>query len=188
MVTLLQSEWEKAAAQLGLQIELSFVLGLANGEITVPVLLRYFGDRQGMLIVTDWKSFAPFAQEAAELGFGFSCLSEPREEELGEIYSEGIREMLEDWGWTGEGSPPEWYQNSGIPLGIRNQFFTQKRDGSVLFCYNDSVEVIEGELKGIKGSVVSLLQPGLDGSYLIEAGENGEDYEVSTKLLKLLSD
>ena len=107
---------------------------------------------------------------------------------MGEFYTEGIREMLEDWGWTGKGVPPEWFQNSGVPLGIRNQFFTQKRDGSVPFCYNDNVEVIEGEFKGINGSVISLLKAGLDGSYLIEAGETGEDYEVSTRFLKLLSD
>ena len=188
MSDLLQSAWKNAATQLGLQVEVPFVLCVASGELEVPVLLKDFGDRQGMLIFTNWNAFAPFAEESARMGYGYSCLSEPRVDELGDGYTKGVVGMLEDWGWAGNGSPPEWFRNSGVSLGLRNQFFSQLRDESVPFCYNDSVEITEGEYTGVVGAVASLVRPGWDGLYLIEVGETGEDIQVPTKSLRFSSD
>ena len=81
---------------LGLRVETPFVVTLASGEVTVPVLLRDFGGLHGMLLVTDFSLISPYADELVDLGYGYSCLSESTgvadtEEEA------ALMEMLSDW-------------------------------------------------------------------------------------------
>jgi len=104
-----QNEWNNIATRWGLSIEAPFVVEIAGSVITVPVLLRDFGATRGMLLVTDFRMISPYADGLIDLGYGFSCLSEP----TGEAHpddDEALMEMLTDWGWSGKASPPAWYR------------------------------------------------------------------------------
>lgn len=109
--TSFQTEWCEIAARWNLRIETPFVVTVSSGSVTVPVLLRDFGASQGMLLVTDFKTIAPYSDELVSLGFGYSCLSEPSEPYTPEIDDDSLREMLEDWGWTGSSSKPSWFRD-----------------------------------------------------------------------------
>ena len=69
--------------------------------VEVPVLLENFGAQCGMLLVTEWSTIAPIADQLVALGFGYSCLSEP----AGTESPEGLAEMLSDWGWSRPDEP-----------------------------------------------------------------------------------
>ena len=69
----------------------------------MPVLLENLGAERGMLLLTDWTSFAPYERELVELGYGYSCLSEDRDEEDDDF---ALAEMLTDWGWCSTDAPP----------------------------------------------------------------------------------
>jgi len=104
-----QKEWNNIATRRGLSVEAAFVVEVAGEEITVPVLLRGFGRTRGMLLVTDFCLISAYANALVDLGYGFSCLSEP----TGVAHpddDEALMEMLADWGWSGSASPPAWYR------------------------------------------------------------------------------
>jgi hypothetical protein len=107
--TRFQEHWKFIAVKWGLRIEAPYVVKLARGQATVPVLLRDFGAPHGMLLVTEFSQISPHADELVGLGYGYSCLSEP----IGVAHpddDEALLEMLLDWGWSGAGSPPSWYR------------------------------------------------------------------------------
>ncbi len=101
-------EWRRAAAELGLRIEAPFVVQLRTGRLEARLLLRHFGARNGMLIVTDFSVIEPFADEVVAVGYGYSTLSEPRSADGYD--KETFVEMLWDWGWFGpDDERPAWY-------------------------------------------------------------------------------
>ena len=103
-----QEQWREIADRWDLTVEIPFVVEVSGGQIVIPVLLRDFGAPKGMLLVTDYETIARYTDELAGLGFGYSCLSEPRKPYNPETDDDSLREMLEDWGWTGSDSPPSW--------------------------------------------------------------------------------
>ena len=109
--TAFQTMWHAIAARWNLSVEMPFEVTLASGVITVPLRLQHFGAPNGMLLVTNYATIAPYADELVRLGFGYSCLAEPREPYSPEVNDESIRDMLEDWGWSGSGEPPEWLRH-----------------------------------------------------------------------------
>jgi len=104
--TTFQTQWREIAARWKLRVETPFVVDLSLGSITVPVLLRDFGAANGMLLVTDYNMIAPYADELVALGFGYSCLAEPTARYDPGADDESLRDMLEDWTWTGTVSAP----------------------------------------------------------------------------------
>jgi hypothetical protein len=58
-----------------------------------------------MLLLSDYGVISPYLSVIAELGFGFSTMSEPTDP-----YSRpGCMEMLRDWGWSGAlEKQPSW--------------------------------------------------------------------------------
>jgi len=103
-----QKQWNDRAKRYGLRVEIPFVVAVGDQHITVPVLLRDFGPRLGMLLVTDFGLISAYADDLIELGYGYSCLSEPS----GVVDPQedaSVVAMLADWGWAGSGSPPAWY-------------------------------------------------------------------------------
>jgi hypothetical protein len=104
------SYWQYAAADLALDVIAPFTVSLANASFEIPVLLRNFGGRLGMLLTTDYEQLKPFAATLVDAGYGYSVLSEPA---VGEAYSrEGIIEVLADWGWSGPAHErPGWLVN-----------------------------------------------------------------------------
>jgi hypothetical protein len=102
----LAEHWSEAARDLGLAIDAPFVLSLPSGaSIQATVRLRGFGDRQGMLLISDFERIASHADTLADLGYGFSTLDDP-----GDLYDREVcLELLRDWGWTGpEALRPIW--------------------------------------------------------------------------------
>ncbi len=92
-----QREWIEISEFLGLDIQLSYEIELGYKRLTVPVLLEGFGADKGMLLVTDFDLIADVVEELVNIGYGFSCLSEPL---LEPIDWKSVEEMLLDWGVT----------------------------------------------------------------------------------------
>ena len=104
----LHSRWQAAALDLGLQIVAPYELALPSGvRIRVPLLVKHFGGREGMLVVTDYSRIADWVDEIGLAGYGFSTSSEPRPDE---VYDrDDCIAVLADWGWTGTDSErPRW--------------------------------------------------------------------------------
>jgi hypothetical protein len=106
----LLAEWEAARDDLGLDIVAPFYLEIdSNVTIRAEFLVRKFGGRIGMLVVTDYAQVKPYWEQFGRMGYGFSVLDEPRDK-TNEAYHRGnfIR-LLSDWGWCGaETEKPDW--------------------------------------------------------------------------------
>jgi hypothetical protein len=90
-----QRKWIEISEVLGLNIQLSFEIELGDRRLTVPVLLEGYGWDKGMLLVTDFDTIGDVYEELVDLGYGFSCLSEPSSVP---IDWKSVEEMLRDWG------------------------------------------------------------------------------------------
>jgi len=101
-----QQKWAAAARRLGLQVDLDFCLQSVGFDLIVPVRLRDFGARRGMLLVTDFSTISPYSEALVDAGFGYSCLSDPTDRM--EDDDSTLIEVLLDWGWSGAGKPPTW--------------------------------------------------------------------------------
>lgn len=112
--TKLLNEWNRAGKDLGLQIVAPFKLDLGHGsEILAPLLVRYFGGRNGTIVVTEYATVEPHVERLRQLGYGFSTLSEPTNDDS---YDRSIFiEMLSEWEWTGDpAQKPHWIiENDG---------------------------------------------------------------------------
>src|SRR5689334_4480253 len=102
-MTPFQERWAGLAKRLGLAVKIPFVVSIGGENLSVPVLLENFGAERGMLLLTDWTRFALYERELVELGYGYSCLSEDRDEEDDDF---ALAEMLMDWGWCSTDPPP----------------------------------------------------------------------------------
>lgn len=104
-----QQLWSDRASRYGLSVVIPFSLSLDGETLRAPVLLRQFGARNGMLLVTDYGQIAPYADRLVERGYGYSCLSEASEHEADD--EDALVDMLRDWGWSGDGAPPPWLRD-----------------------------------------------------------------------------
>ncbi len=77
-----QRKWIEISESLGLSIQLSYEIELGDRKLTVPVLPKEFGAKNGMLLVTGYDLIADVAEELVNLGYGYSCLSEPLSEPI----------------------------------------------------------------------------------------------------------
>jgi hypothetical protein len=82
-------------------VQIPYRVTVEQRVVEIPVLLEDFGAQCGMLLVTEWSTIAPIADQLVVLGFGYSCLSEPSNTES----REGLAEMLSDWGWSRPDQP-----------------------------------------------------------------------------------
>jgi len=102
MYSELVRKWRAAAVELGLDVVSPFDLVLSAGkDLHVPLLVKNFGARNGMLIVTDYSVVKPHLKLISDLGFGFSVLEEPLRPAAGIYDLDTMIEMLSDWGWSG---------------------------------------------------------------------------------------
>ncbi len=106
-LTAFQREWRQLADHFRLTVCIPYQVKLGDVELEVPVLLRDFAAANGMLLVTDDDLPFDISDQLDELGFGFSCLDDPVGDEP--IDEESVVDMLRDWGWSGTGAPPRWY-------------------------------------------------------------------------------
>lgn len=108
MLTRLLQFWQKAAADLGLQLIAPFSLLLTSGKkLDAIFLIKNFGATNGMLIFGNYDEIFPYVDEIVEAGYGFSILDEPM---ANENYSKDeYIALLADWGWSGDVElKPEW--------------------------------------------------------------------------------
>ena len=91
----IQKYWMNAANDLKFEVVCPYIFKAKSGaEIEIDVLVKGFGAKNGMLIVTDFDKIEPYVDDIDEQGFGFSTMSDDDEP-----YSrEGCLEVLEDWG------------------------------------------------------------------------------------------
>ncbi len=106
----LQNAWHTAARELDLDIVVPFELKTKTFTVTAEVLLKNFGAKQGMLIVSDHRLVEPFRHQLIKLGYGFATLAEPeRDWPFTREEREAFIEMLNEWGWMGKPEDePEW--------------------------------------------------------------------------------
>jgi hypothetical protein len=78
-----------------------------NKKISVDLLIRNFGSENGILIVTDFDTITNYIDDITNLGYGFSVMTDPNNNERIELND--YIDVLKDWGWTGpEDKAPSW--------------------------------------------------------------------------------
>jgi hypothetical protein len=106
----LQKRWIDAQVDLNLEIVLPYEFLLEDGSlIAVELLLKNFGAKNGMLILTDYKLIRPHLSWISDCQYGFSVLDVPKNE-IDARYDRTLTiEILRDWGWSGPSSlKPSW--------------------------------------------------------------------------------
>lgn len=100
--------WARAAELLGFEIVAPFSLQLSSGApLNAAVLVKGFGYRNGMLIVTEFDTVAARVSELVNAGFGFSVMSEPKARHP--FVLDAYVDVLSDWGWAGrQEDAPAW--------------------------------------------------------------------------------
>lgn len=92
--------WETAAKDLALTIVTPFYLIMNDGNrLAIDILVKNYGTKNGMLIVSDYNSINNYQDEIINSGYGYSAMSAPEDNEYDK---NRIIEVLRDWGWTGE--------------------------------------------------------------------------------------
>ena len=102
------NDWDIAGQELGLELITPFEICISGGhKIHAEFLVKSFGARNGMLIITSYDVVQPYVKELNDLGYGF-CVLERLEE--GQTYDrEEFVDMLNDWGWMGDPTrKPSW--------------------------------------------------------------------------------
>jgi hypothetical protein len=98
-LTNLQRHWQHLAELRDLNVKIPFVAELVGGgRVTAEVLLEGYGAARGMLIVSDFAAIESKLDSITRSGFGYSCMSQPSETEV--FSSEGVDDLLQDWGAT----------------------------------------------------------------------------------------
>ncbi|MGN6726418.1 MAG: hypothetical protein ACTHLZ_10900 [Tepidisphaeraceae bacterium] len=101
-----QQQWADHASRFSLDVTIPFRVVVDRHEIEIPVLLKQFGGRRGMLLVTRYGLIRDYADRLVTMGYGYSCLSEPGS--TSQTDDVGFVEMLQDWGWSGDAPEPGW--------------------------------------------------------------------------------
>jgi hypothetical protein len=104
----LAESWQQAASDMGLEIVSPFRLQMPdNREIEFEVLLKNFGAKNGMLLVSNYSKIEKVMSIILEMGYGCSVLSPSLESYR---YSrEDYEDVLADWGWSGPAADePTW--------------------------------------------------------------------------------
>lgn len=100
--------WQIAAKDLGIRVEgpISVPVG-QNLFVEADVLIKDFGNINGMIIVADSRKISGIESHIIDSGYGYSVYDAPAD---GERYNrEDFIGMLSDWGWTGSSDVlPEW--------------------------------------------------------------------------------
>jgi hypothetical protein len=92
--------WQKAAADLGIDVVTPFETTLTDGtRVEVSALVRDFGAKRGMVVDANYDIIQPYTKKLVEDGYGFSS----NFGESPESYDrDSMIEILADWGWSGE--------------------------------------------------------------------------------------
>ncbi|WDD97738.1 hypothetical protein [Thalassomonas actiniarum] len=93
--------WKMTSKELNIEIDIGHSLVLSSGtQIESLFLVKNFGAEKGMLILPKGLDIVSYQDEINQLGYGYSFLSEPFDNE--EYSVEDYAELLDDWGWSGD--------------------------------------------------------------------------------------
>jgi hypothetical protein len=97
----------RACAELGLRAELGFTVTLPGAVLYPFARICDLGAPKGMLLFTSSSEMKGQGEALVERGYGYSVLSEPRDDEEFDI--DTFQEVFRDWGWSGEpDNAPSW--------------------------------------------------------------------------------
>ena len=103
----LQQSLKRASTELGIDIEIPFILDLPCGRIEAEALVKDFGYERGIVININTTELGDLHKHLADFGYGAATLSELTN---GDSYDSAKWIMLcRKWGWSGETNPPDWY-------------------------------------------------------------------------------
>jgi hypothetical protein len=106
-VDALRRAWLRAADDLGIRVS---VEGAPDDtqppRLTYAVLVGDFGSSKGTIVWPLDELYSGQTETAAEQGYFYSYLSPDYES----YDRDAFIEALNDWGWSGEGQPPDWYR------------------------------------------------------------------------------
>jgi hypothetical protein len=99
--------WRSAAAELGVSVVGPIDVTVETGTFSVDLLVRGFGARNGMIVVTNYDTIKTHLKALLEGGYGYSCFDPPSDGVR--LSSDDIIELLEDWSWAGStNEKPAW--------------------------------------------------------------------------------
>ncbi|MEM7169858.1 MAG: hypothetical protein AAF530_06785 [Pseudomonadota bacterium] len=103
--------WRQASEDLGFEIIVPFELSIdRNISITAALLVKNFGYRNGMIVISDYKVVEPYKSKIVGLGYGYSTFSEFRDSEKYDRAS--YIDILSDWTWAGaDHKKPSWVKD-----------------------------------------------------------------------------
>lgn len=103
----LQQSLERVSKELGIDIEIPFILDLPCGRIEAEALLRHFRYECGIVINVNSRELGDLHKHLADFGYGAVTLPEPACD--GEYDKEKWMMLCREWGWRGKNDPPDWY-------------------------------------------------------------------------------
>jgi hypothetical protein len=110
-VEAIRGAWRDAAADLGITVKTeNRWVGDEPDRYRIIVVIESFGDRNGMAVFDRPCYDKATGQALLADGFGYTHLGSGYES----YKRASFIDMLDDWGWTGQGMPPPWY--SGEPV------------------------------------------------------------------------
>lgn len=103
----LQLSLERASKELGIGIEVPFILDLPCGRVEAEALVKDFGYESGVVININTMELGDLYKHLADFGYGAATLSSSASG--GEYDSAKWIMLCREWGWRGEKDPPDWY-------------------------------------------------------------------------------
>ena len=103
-------KWEIACEDLGFEMTAPYEVDVGDAKkLNIPIFLKDFGGKSGMLIVTQFDEIEPHRAQLFKLGYGYSTVSQSKRPAAESYDRETFIEMLSDWGWSGDPSKkPGW--------------------------------------------------------------------------------
>lgn len=107
-MTRLQQILITVCERLEIEVVVPFSIPVTSEKtIIAQALLPQLGAPLGMILVNRSSELLGLSSALIELGYGYSCLSEPKS--LEEVRIEDYIEMFSDWGWSSTTDPkPSW--------------------------------------------------------------------------------
>jgi hypothetical protein len=103
----LQQSLKRASKELGIDIEIPFILDLPCGHIEAEALVKDFGYERGVVININTRELGDLYKHLTDFGYGAATLFELAKDS--EYDSAKWIMLCRKWGWSGKNNPPDWY-------------------------------------------------------------------------------
>lgn len=96
--------WSQASADLGIAVAHDIFLPGLEYIGPMETLIYCFGGVNGIIVVENYEKIFSFRRNLLVANYGYSVLSYDGDYSRGDLI-----EILKDWGWTCDQTPPSWY-------------------------------------------------------------------------------